>query len=206
MTGQVSSLSVVSFDTPGLGDRSYLISDGEVAVVVDAQRDPLVYLQEAEKLGVVIAGVFETHIHNDYVSGGLAVARATGAAYAIPAGEPVSFPEEFRPLDDGETFRAGQLEITAIATTGHTDHHLSYLVSLAASRADETPQHVVCTGGSLLLGATGRTDLLGPELAEPLARSQWRSVRRLLAMLPRDAPDLPDARIRKLLLGDTHLW
>ena len=72
--GRASSLDVVSFDAPGLGDRSYLISDGEVAVVVDPQRDPLVYLQAAEKIGVAISGVLETHIHNDHVSGGLALA------------------------------------------------------------------------------------------------------------------------------------
>jgi len=183
-TGQVASLNVVSFDAPGLGDRSYLISDGETAVVVDAQRDPLAYLQEAEKQGVVIAAVLETHIHNDYVSGGLALARATGATYAIPAGEPVSFLEGFRALDEGETLRAGRLEITALATAGHTDHHLSYLVSLVGSGGGEAPDGVVCTGGSLLVNATGRTDLLGPELAESLARSQWRSARRLLTSLP----------------------
>ena len=104
-----------------------------------------------------------------------------GATYAIPAGEPVSFPDEGTALQDGGSFRVGRLEVTAIATAGHTDHHLSYLVGLRDSAA----RRVVCTGGSLLTGATGRTDLLGPELAEPLARSQWRSVRRLLT-LPRD--------------------
>ena len=119
----------------------------------------------------------------------------------------MSFPEEFRLLDDGETLRAGRLEITAIATTGHTDHHLSYLVSLVGQREPaRRPSDVVCTGGSLLVDATGRTDLLGPELAEPLARSQWRSVRRLLTTLPERHADLPDSRIRKLLLGDAHLW
>ena len=75
----------------------------------------------------------------------------------------------------------------ALTTAGHTDHHLSYLVSLAEGDGSSAP--VVCTGGSILPGSTGRTDLLGVEKAEPLAHAQWRSVRRLLTTLP------PDTRI-----------
>ena len=81
-----------------------------------------------------ITAVLETHIHNDYVSGGLALARATGATYAIPAGEPVSFAGECRALDDGDTVVAGDLMVTAIATAGHTDHHLAYLGQPAGRR------------------------------------------------------------------------
>ena len=73
MTDRADNLTTVALEAPGLGDRSYLISDGDIAVVVDPQRDPAPYLQEAEKLGVGITVVLETHIHNDYVSGGLAL-------------------------------------------------------------------------------------------------------------------------------------
>ena len=137
--------------------------------------------------------VLETHIHNDYLSGGPALAGATGATYVIPAGEPVSFAGEVRALDDGETLVAGRLEITAIATAGHTAHHLAYLVKLTGDerRRRRRREQVVCTGGSLLHNATGRTDLLGPGLAETLARSQWRSVRLLLTSLPKHARILP---------------
>ena len=191
-TRKAAAMTTVTFDAPGLGDRSYLISDGEVGVVVDPQRDPFPYLQEAEKLGVSITAVLETHVHNDYLSGGLALSRATGATYAIPAGEPMSFSEEFRALDDGDTVAVGRFEATAIATAGHTAHHLAYLVKFADGGDDEEGgEHVVCTGGSLLVNATGRTDLLGLALAEPLAHSQWRSVRRLLTTLPKHARILP---------------
>jgi glyoxylase-like metal-dependent hydrolase (beta-lactamase superfamily II) len=166
------TMTTVVLDAPGLGDRSYLISDGEVGVVVDPQRDPFPYLQETEKLGVSITVVLKTHIHNDYVSGGLAFAQATGATYAIPTGEQVSFSDECRALDDGDTLVVGQLEVTVIATAGHTAHHLSYLFKLAGGGDEvEAAEHVVCTGGSLLVNATGQTDLLGPDLAETLARS-----------------------------------
>jgi glyoxylase-like metal-dependent hydrolase (beta-lactamase superfamily II)/rhodanese-related sulfurtransferase len=189
-TRKVDSLVTTVFDAPGLGGRSYLLSDGAVGVVVDPQRDPSPYLSEALKLGISITVVLETHIHNDYVSGGLALARATGASYAIPAGEPVSFSEEALALDDGDTVLTGLLKITAVATAGHTDHHLAYCVSFTADDPG-TGDQVVCTGGSLLANATGRTDLLGPALAEPLARSQWRSVRLLLTTLPKHTRILP---------------
>ena len=164
-TWTAALMTTVALEAPGLGDRSYLISDGEVGVVVDPQRDPSQYLHEADQLGVDITFVLETHIHNDYVSGGLALARATGATYAIPAGEPVSFPDEFRTLGDGDLVTTGQLEITAMATTGHTAHHLAYLIRVANDGDDDGGGLVVCTGGSLLVNSTGRTDLLGTALA-----------------------------------------
>jgi glyoxylase-like metal-dependent hydrolase (beta-lactamase superfamily II)/rhodanese-related sulfurtransferase len=187
-TRPAPTLRVVTLDAQGLGDRSYLVCDAEQAVVIDAQRDPLVYLQEVEKLGVRIAAVLETHIHNDYVSGGLALARTTGAAYGIPAGEPVSFEDECRCLQDRDELRAGALLVTAIATPGHTDHHLAYRIEAVGSADSDG---VVCTGGSLLVNSTGRTDLLGPLLAESLARAQWRSVRHLLNTLPAGTRVLP---------------
>ncbi|MGD0875733.1 MAG: MBL fold metallo-hydrolase [Acidimicrobiales bacterium] len=190
-TWTAALMTTVALEAPGLGDRSYLISDGEVGVVVDPQRDPSQYLHEADQLGVDITFVLETHIHNDYVSGGLALARATGATYAIPAGEPVSFPDEFRALGDGDLVTTGQLEITAMATTGHTAHHLAYLIRVANDGDDDGGGLVVCTGGSLLVNSTGRTDLLGTALAEGLARAQWHSVRRLLTSLPKRARILP---------------
>src|SRR5438874_8390251 len=78
-----SGVEVVSIDTPALGDRSYLAHDGEVSLVVDPQRDIDRVLDLATSRGVRITHVFETHLHNDYVTGGLALARATGGAYYV---------------------------------------------------------------------------------------------------------------------------
>jgi glyoxylase-like metal-dependent hydrolase (beta-lactamase superfamily II) len=72
---------VLTIETTSLGDRSYIAHDGETAVVVDPQRDIDRVLAPAAEHGVRIAGVLETHVHNDYVSGGLELARATGADY-----------------------------------------------------------------------------------------------------------------------------
>ena len=77
------TIDVEVVETSSLGDRSYLAHDGEVAVVVDPQRDIDRVLDLAGAAGVRITHVFETHIHNDYVTGGLALAPATGAAYLV---------------------------------------------------------------------------------------------------------------------------
>jgi hydroxyacylglutathione hydrolase len=85
-------LEIIPIDTPSLGDRSYLAHDGEVAIVVGPQRDIDRILALTEPRGLRVTHVFETHIHNDYVTGGLALARETGAAYHVNAADPVSFP------------------------------------------------------------------------------------------------------------------
>ena len=84
------TVTILTIDTPSLGDRSYLVHDGEVAFVVDPQRDIDRVLALAERDGVRITHVFETHIHNDYVTGGLRAGQATGAAYHVNADDPVS--------------------------------------------------------------------------------------------------------------------
>ena len=91
---------VISIDTPALGDRSYLATDGRVALVVDPQRDIDRVLAAAAARGVRITHVFETHIHSDYLSGGLALARVTGAAYHVSADDEVAF--DRTPVTDGD--------------------------------------------------------------------------------------------------------
>jgi glyoxylase-like metal-dependent hydrolase (beta-lactamase superfamily II) len=68
---------VVPLETPGLGDRSYLVQDGTVAFVVDPQRDIDRVLGVLGEHRVRLSHVFESHIHNDYLTGGLALARRT---------------------------------------------------------------------------------------------------------------------------------
>src|SRR5699024_7164236 len=94
-------LGVSVIATSSLGDRSYLATDGAVALVVDPQRDVDRFLAVAGRLGVGVALVVETHVHNDYVSGGLELARLTGAEYGVAAADEAPF--EHRPLRDGET-------------------------------------------------------------------------------------------------------
>lgn len=167
-------ITVLTVDTPSLGDRSYLVHDGEVGFVVDPQRDIDRVLALAERAGVRITHVLETHIHNDYVTGGFALAAATGAAYHVNADDPVRF--ERVPTRDGDEIRVGaSMVVRAVHTPGHTFTHLSYVLD------GEPP--MVFSGGSLLYGSTGRPDLLGLDHARTLAGHQYRSAR-LLAALP----------------------
>src|SRR5258708_31918573 len=84
-------IEIARIDAPSRGDRSYLVTDGAVAIVIDPQRDIDRVLAAAEGRGVHITRVFETHIHNDYVTGGLALARAVGAAYYVSAADEARF-------------------------------------------------------------------------------------------------------------------
>ena len=181
-----AAITVITFETPTLGDRSYLVHDGEVAFVVDPQRDIDRVLAPLAEHDLRLTHVFESHIHNDYVTGGLALAGRTGAAYLVNAEDPVSF--ERTPVNDGEVLRIGpRMRVTAVATPGHTFTHLSYV--LTDARTGE--QVAVFSGGSLLFGATGRPDLLGPQHSGGLARAQHASARRLAEMLPDSAEVFP---------------
>jgi hydroxyacylglutathione hydrolase len=173
-----------SFVTQGLGDTTYLLASGDQALVVDPQRDVEPILAGAESRHLHVHRVIETHVHNDYVSGALELRAATGAAIAGPARAGYAFP--FEPLAEGDELSLGTLRIVAAETPGHTPEHLSYLVFEEGS---EEPI-AVFTGGSLIVGSAGRTDLLGPEATIELTRAQQRSLRRL-AQLPDHTLVLP---------------
>ena len=181
---QQDELTVRVIETSTLGDRSYVVHDGEVAIVVDPQRDIDRVLEILESDGVRLTHVFETHIHNDYVTGGLALARETGAAYLVNGEDDVSF--ERTPVADGEVVEVGdRIAVRAIATPGHTFTHLSYAVT------DGGEPFAVFTGGSLLFGATGRPDLMGPEHTDALVRHQHASAHKLAEELPDEAEVFP---------------
>ncbi|MBD8871086.1 MBL fold metallo-hydrolase [Nocardioides donggukensis] len=182
----MSDLSILTIETPSLGDRSYLVHDGRVAAAIDPQRDIDRVLALLEEHDLRLTHVLETHIHNDYLTGGLALARRTGAAYLVNGEDDVAF--DRTPVTDGETVAVGdRIRLVAVATPGHTFTHLSY-----ALRDEGTGEEVaVFSGGSLLFGATGRPDLLGDEHTHELARRQHDSVHRLADLLPEDAEVLP---------------
>lgn len=175
-------LDITPLETPSLGDRSYFVHDGEVAFVVDPQRDIDRVLALAQDAAVRITHVFETHIHNDYITGGLALAREVGAAYYINADDEVSF--ERTPIRDGEVIEVSpSMRVRAVHTPGHTFTHMSYVL--------EGDDPAVFTGGSLLFGSTGRPDLLGPEHTDALARHQHASAHRLAELLTDETDVMP---------------
>ncbi len=165
------------FAIEGLGHLSTLIADESagLAAVVDPRRDVDIYLAEAADADVRISHVFETHLHNDYVSGGRELAALTGATHVIGAGADLAY--EHRPVRGGDTIAVGRLRFAVLETPGHTPEHVAYAVA-DTSRADEPL--ILLTGGSLLVGAVGRTDLLGEEHAMPYARSMFHSIREVI--------------------------
>jgi glyoxylase-like metal-dependent hydrolase (beta-lactamase superfamily II)/rhodanese-related sulfurtransferase len=173
-------IRVTALEIPGLGNHCHIASDGQVAVVVDPPRDVDRCLALSGRLGARVTWVVETHVHNDYVSGGLELARLTGASYGLAAAEKVSFAQERRGLSDGDVIETGAMRIRCVHTPGHTEHHLAYVLSDAATGEPLA----LFSGGSWLPGTAGRTDLLGAALTERLARAQWASIRRLAAELP----------------------
>ena len=176
------------FQTPGLGDSSYLLADGRDAVLVDPQRDAWRFVKAATERGLRISHVLETHVHNDYLSGALEARAATDAEIVAPGRGGYEF--EHRAVDEGDTLEVGGLRLTAMATPGHTPEHLAWLVTdLSTGRSDPAPA-AVFSGGSLLVGSVGRTDLLGPALTDALTRDQQRSLQRL-AELPASTKVLP---------------
>jgi len=169
-------MEIITIETSALGDRSYVLVDGDTAAVIDPQRD-------IDRIDALLAErhlhlthVFETHVHNDYVSGGLELARRTGAVYVLAADDEVAY-ERIGALD-GDEFTVGGLVIRALHTPGHTPTHLAYVV------VQDGEPVAAFTGGSMLYGTVGRTDLISTETTEELTRAQFHSVRRLAKELP----------------------
>lgn len=174
---------VVTLETPSLGNRSYLVTDGDVAIVIDPQRDVDRFLEASSRLHVRITHVCETHVHNDYVTGGAALADEIGAVYVASADAGIAI--DHRGVGDGDEIRTGRLVLGVVATPGHTPDHVSYVLQSDGGATD------VFTGGSLLYGAVGRTDLVAEDVTEALARAQFRSAQRLASDLPDDTAVRP---------------
>ncbi|MFE7276140.1 rhodanese-like domain-containing protein [Streptomyces sp. NPDC057623] len=160
----------------GLGNSAYLVDLGDGrALTVDASRDLRVLREAAKRRGLTVAFAADTHLHADFLTGALQLAADDGATVLASAAGHRAFPHTA--LADGDETDLGGLTVRALATPGHTDEHLSFLL------LDGTRKLGVFTGGSLIVGSAARTDLLGADRAEELARAQYRSLRRL-AELP----------------------
>jgi glyoxylase-like metal-dependent hydrolase (beta-lactamase superfamily II)/rhodanese-related sulfurtransferase len=167
----------------GLGNSSYVVDLGDGrALAIDPSRDPRPYLDLAARNGLRVAFVAETHLHADFVSGSRELA-AEGAVVLASSNGHRGFPH--RGLSDGEEVDVGGLVLRAIATPGHTAEHLAYLL------VDGARPTALFTGGSLLVGAVARTDLVDPSRTEELARLAYRSIRERILNLPDNLPVYP---------------
>lgn len=176
-------MRIEQFFLEGLGHQSYLVSDEAtgVAAVVDPRRDIEIYLAAAERVGVHITHVFESHVHNDYVTGALELRDRVGATIVTATAAGVSY--EHLGVREGDSVSVGGMRFVVLETPGHTPAHISF--ALYAPEGSEP--HAVFTGGSMLAGNAGRTDLVSPGMTLTLTRDQYHSLRRLLDTLPDDA-------------------
>lgn len=167
--------TIETIRTEGLGDSTYVFIHDGMAIVVDPQRDIDRFERVLDGHSADLRMVIETHLHNDYVSGGPDLSRKTGAELLVPAGAAPVF--RHRPAFHREDIDLGSLIVRPIHTPEHTPEHTSYVILI------DNVEWGVFSGGSLLVASAGRTDLLGEERAESLARLQYGSVHRL-AELP----------------------
>lgn len=178
---------IKQFVDEGLGNSSYLIGSEETgqAVAIDPQRDVDRYVQVAEGLGLRLTHALETHLHADFVSGARELAARAGVTIGASAESELAF--DHLPLKEEDRIELGDLVISALATPGHTPEHVSYTIA----KADGGQPEAIFSGGSLIVGGAARTDLLGHDLTEPLARRLYHTIHHKLLHLPDEVAVYP---------------
>jgi len=176
---------VQQFFVGGLAHSSYLLGGTENCAIVDPRRDVGIYVEAARRMGMRITHILETHLHADFISGHLDLARMTGARIYAPKSARCKF--KHVPVAEGTHFGIDDLRIGVIETPGHTPEHISYVVSDKA-RGDE-PACVFC-GDTLFVGDVGRPDLF-PGKARMLATKLYASLHEKLMKLPDFCEVLP---------------
>ncbi|MBI5849734.1 MAG: MBL fold metallo-hydrolase [Planctomycetes bacterium] len=173
------------FSVDPLAQVSYLVADGGEALVVDPQRDVLVYLDAAREAGLRIRWALATHVHADFVTGLADLHAATGAS--IVHGARFDGPFAGLRMADGECLQLGGLRVRAIETPGHTPESVCWLVE-----RDDGPARLL-SGDTLFVGDVGRPDLVAARGLAPdvMARALWHSLRERLASVPDDTEIWP---------------
>ena len=187
----MGTMDVIVIETPQLGDRSYLVHDGSVALVIDPQRDTD-RVEAAAAAPASASPMWPKPTCTTTTSAAdwnwpAPTAPATSSTPRTP------WRSSGQPITDGQTVQVGSLTVKAVATPGHTHTHLSFIV-------DDGGQQAVFSGGSLLYGSVGRTDLVAAADTVGLTHDQYASVTapRRRGRARRRA--VPDPRLRLVLL------
>lgn len=173
-------MEIRSFLAAELGNSSYLmlLLEAGLAIAIDPMRHIEQYVEALDGEGLRLAWAFETHVHNDFVSGARELQAELGASVGASAGAELRHPYE--PLLDGQEIGLGPYRLRVMATPGHTPEHVSYLL------LDQGGQPLALfSGGSLMVGTAARPDLLG-------AANSWRMARMLHQSLHQRVLALPD--------------
>ncbi|MCW5873458.1 MAG: MBL fold metallo-hydrolase [Anaerolineales bacterium] len=189
----MSRLHIIPFVNQTLGNSMYLVADpaSKQAVVIDPERDVEKFVRAAEEHGYTILYGLETHLHADFVSGVHELQAALHAAdpataYQIGASAAGNSQFPHRALTEGDVIALGELELHVVSSPGHSREHISFI---AYTKGDPQPQ-ALFSGGSLIVGGTGRTDLHGEQNTIPLARALFATMQKF-AQLPDELPVYP---------------
>ena len=170
-------MKTIQFVQEGLGNSSYILDLGNRrGVIVDPDRLVARYADALRENDLQLAAIFETHLHADFVSGARELASQTEAPIFIAREAASKLP--VHTLEGGQSLKLDGLDAMAVASPGHTPEHLSFVF-----RAASGPP-MLFSGGSLIVGGAARTDLISPEMTEPLTRQQFRTLHRAFAELP----------------------
>lgn len=171
----MGDLHMIPLVDEGLGNSAYLVDlDDGRALVVDVSRDLRAVREVAARRGLTVAFAADTHLHADFLTGAVQLAATDGAQVLASAAGDRAYPH--RGLADEEEVDLGGLTLRVLATPGHTHEHVAFALLDGRSTVG------VFTGGSLIVGAAARTDLVAADRTEELARAQYRSLRRLATL------------------------
>jgi hydroxyacylglutathione hydrolase len=169
-----------------LSHASYMLGSEGEACVVDPQRDVQIYLDEAQKQGLQIRHIIETHLHADFVSGHVELAERTGAKIYLGQATDTRFSHV--PVKDGDQIRMGRLILSFLETPGHTMES----VCIAITDLDRGAQPwAVLTGDTLFIGDVGRPDLSRDKTPQQLASLLYDSLHQKLLTLADDVEIYP---------------
>ena len=145
-------MKVEQIYTKCLSQGSYYIECNKEVAIIDPIREVETYVEKAKKSGCKIKYIFETHIHADFISGHLNLAKKTGAKIIYGPNSETTFNKTI--ASDYEKFKLGNSIIVAIHTPGHTIESTTYLLKDTNGK-----DHAIFTGDTLFLGDVGRPDL-----------------------------------------------
>lgn len=161
-----------------IAHSSYILAGKNRCAVIDPQRDVDVYITEARAMGVDITHILQTHLHADFISGHIDLAKKTGAKIYVAKSAQCTF--DHISLSEGDTIELEDMVLKVLETPGHTPEHLSYVV-IDKSRSDKPVGAFV--GDTLFVGDVGRPDLF-PNIAQELAGKLFHSLHDKLLKLP----------------------
>ena len=175
------------FVDTALGNSAYLIGSHATkkGIVIDPLRDVDRYLNAASERGLTLTHVLDTHLHADFVSGCREIAHQAGALIGASAEAGVGF--DHHPLTEDSIIDLGAFQVRVMTTPGHSPEHISFLIVDAVSKVPSA----LFSGGALIVGGAARTDLLTPELTEPLARQLYHTVHDKFLKLPDEVDVFP---------------